>query len=66
MNLGVWRLVYELADIEQGIGDRSQRGRMKKELAGQLVRCLQWEGGEEVDRRGEARRLVEDIFPEEG
>lgn len=60
MTLGVWRLVYELADLEQGIGDVTEKGRLKVSLARELVRCVSWD--EWMDKSMEATRLVDDIF----
>ena len=60
MTLGVWRLVYELADLELGIGDITEKGRMKANLARELVRCVSWDEG--MDKSVEAMRLVDDIF----
>lgn len=61
MSARVWSFVYELVDLEKGIGDMMERERLKYDLVQELAICIKWEMG--MDAQWEASRLVEDVFP---
>ncbi|KAL5404440.1 hypothetical protein PMIN03_009144 [Paraphaeosphaeria minitans] len=64
LTLRVWRLVYELADMEGVAGNREKEkevDKLKRRLVRELVGRVGWEPG--MDGGWEAGRLVEDLWP---
>ncbi|KAK7187603.1 hypothetical protein PSPO01_06337 [Paraphaeosphaeria sporulosa] len=64
LTIRVWRLVYELVDLEGVAGNRDKENeaeKLKRRLVRELVGCVGWEAG--IDEEWEAGRLVEGLWP---